>query len=222
MSVTRWAEPRPPRHLNGSGLFLRYWVFWVALGQAVGVLVPAGAVLVFGGAPVRAPVVILAGAVQGALIGWTQATVLRVRVPALSRLRWVRATAIGGAAAWFIGLLPAEWADIWQGWPNGGQVVGGTVLAALVLVAPGVAQWTELRRHARSAGWWIPGNAAAGAIGLLLGAAVAALVWQPGRPAVLIVLAGVLAGILTAVTIALGSGGILLGILRSRNHRQAT
>jgi hypothetical protein len=74
-----------------------------------------------------------------------------------------------------------------------------------------VTRWAEPRpsRH-------LDGN------GLLLGAALAAPVWPPGQPAVLVVLTGVMAGIVTAVAIAMGSGGILLGLPGSRNHRQAT
>ena len=63
MSLTRWGPPRPPNGADADALFLRYWLFWVTLGGAVGALAPAVAQLVLAGAPVRAPLVIGAGAV---------------------------------------------------------------------------------------------------------------------------------------------------------------
>jgi hypothetical protein len=221
MSLTPWGPPRPSRDADSGATFLRYWVFWVTLGLVAGAVPPVLALLVVGGTPVRAPVVILGGAVQGAVLGWTQATVLRVRVPALDRPRWVRATAIGAAAAWFLGLLPAEWADIWQRWPAGGQLTGAVLGGALLLLAPGIAQWTELRRHSRSAAWWVPGSAAAGCAGLVVFAAVVTPLWEPGQPVPLAVLVGVLAGVALAATTALAYGLILLRILRTTSHRQA-
>jgi hypothetical protein len=220
MSLTRWGPPRPPNGADADALFLRYWLFWVTLGGAAGALAPAVAQLLLAGAPVRAPLMIAAGAVEGAALGWTQATVLRVRVPALSRARWVRATALGAAVVWFLALLPAEWAAIWQRWPVAWQtvaaVVGGTVLLSVI----GIAQRTELRRHSRAAGWWILGNAAAWCAGLLVFAAVAAGLWKPGQPTALVVLIGVLAGILLMLTTALVSGVILLRILPTKSPRQ--
>ena len=222
MSLARWGQPRPANGAAADALFLRYWLFWVTLGEAVGFLAPALALLVLGGSPVRAPAVIAAGAVEGAALGWTQATVLRVRVPALSRARWVRATALGAAVVWFLALLPAEWASVWQRWPATGQtlaaVVGGTVLLTVI----GIAQRTELRRHSRTAGWWIPGNAAAWCAGLLVFTAVATGLWHPGQSTALVLLIGVLAGILTMLTTALVSGVILLRLLPTKSPRQPT
>jgi uncharacterized integral membrane protein len=212
--------PTAPVLRHPDDRFLRYWLFWVTLGESVGFLAPVLAQLAFGGSPVHVPALIIAGALEGAVLGWTQATVLRSRVPELSRPRWVGATAIGAAAAWFIGLLPAEWADVWQGWPVTGQVVAGAVAGAVLLASLGIAQWTELRRHRRSAGWWIAGSAAAWCAGLAVFFAVATPLWQPGQPAVLVLLIGVLAGILMALTMALFSGVVLVRILRTKRPRQ--
>jgi hypothetical protein len=220
MSVTRWGPPRPPRGTDADAVFLRYWVFWVSLGQVVGVLAPAVALLVLGGTPLRAPAVIAAGAVQGAVVGWTQATVLRVRVPALNRRRWVRATAIGAAMAWFIALLPAEWAEVWQRWPADAQLIAAIVGVVVVLVTPGTVQWAELRRHSRFAAWWIPGGVSAGGVGLVVFVAVVSPLWRPDQPVALTVLIGVLGGVLLMLSIALVCGAILLRILREKSHSQ--
>jgi hypothetical protein len=128
----------------------------------------------------------------------------------------VGATAIGAAAAWFIGLLPAEWADVWQRWPAAGQVVAAAVIATVLICALGYAQWFELRRHLRGAGWWILGSAAAWCAGLAVFFAVATPLWQPGQSEVLILLIGVLAGALMAITMALVSGVIMHLLLRQK------
>ncbi|POH66856.1 hypothetical protein C3B59_07455 [Cryobacterium zongtaii] len=195
---------------------MRNWLLWVSLGESVGFLVPALAQLAFAGSPVLAPALILAGAAEGTVLGWTQATVLRSRVPALNRRRWVGATAIAGAAAWFIGLLPAEWAEVWQRWPAAAQLTAGILLAAVLLCALGFAQWFELRRHLRGAGWWILGSAGAWGAGLAVFFAVATPLWQPGQPGALILLIGVLAGMFMAVAMALVSGVVLHLLLRRK------
>lgn len=219
MTVDRRA-PRPPRHPDDR--FLRHWVPWVTLGESVGFLAPALAQLAFAGTPVAVPALILAGALEGAVLGWTQATVLRVLVPALNRPRWVAATAIAASAAWFIGLLPAEWADVWQRWPAAGQAAAGVVGALLLLSALGIAQWTELRRHSRSAGWWVPGSAAAWGTGLVVFFAVATPLWQPGQAAALVLLIGVFAGILMALSMAVVSGLVIIRIVQSKSPSQPT
>lgn len=213
MTVDRGVPPRPRVAPDPADRFLRNWLLWVTLGESVGFLAPALAQLAFAGAPVAAPALILAGAAEGAVLGWTQATVLRSRLPALSRRRWVGATAIGAALAWFIGLLPAEWADVWQRWPVSAQLVAGIVAATVLLSALGVAQWFELRRHLRRAVWWIVGSAVAWCAGLAVFFAVATPLWQPGQPGALVLLIGVLAGVLMALTMSLVTGLVLLRLL---------
>ncbi|WP_198418758.1 MULTISPECIES: hypothetical protein [Cryobacterium] len=208
--------PRPRSGPDRADRFLRNWLLWVSLGESVGFLVPALAQLTFAGSSVLAPALIFAGAAEGTVLGWTQATVLRSRVPALNRRRWVGATAIAGAAAWFIGLLPAEWAEVWQRWPAAAQFTAGILLATVLLCALGFAQWFELRRHLRGAGWWILGSAAAWGAGLAVFFAVATPLWQPGQPGALILLIGVLAGMFMAVAMALVSGVVLHLLLRRK------
>ncbi|WP_198415064.1 MULTISPECIES: hypothetical protein [unclassified Cryobacterium] len=208
--------PRPRSGPDRADRFLRSWLLWVSLGESVGFLVPALAQLTFAGSSVLAPALIFAGAAEGTVLGWTQATVLRSRVPALNRRRWVGATAIAGAAAWFIGLLPAEWAEVWQRWPAAAQFTAGILLATVLLCALGFAQWFELRRHLRGAGWWILGSAAAWGAGLAVFFAVATPLWQPGQPGALILLIGVLAGMFMAVAMALVSGVVLHLLLRRK------
>ncbi|MBX0300827.1 hypothetical protein K2F54_12665 [Cryobacterium sp. 1639] len=217
MTVDRLLPFPVPRHPDDR--FLRYWLFWVTLGESVGFLAPALTQLVFGASSIRAPLLIMAGALEGAVLGWTQATVLRSRLPAVNRSRWVGATALAAAVAWFIGLLPAEWADVWLRWPVPGQVVGGLVTVAVLITVIGVAQYTELRRHSRTAPWWIVGSAMAWCVGLAVFFAVATPLWQPGQPALLVLVIGVLAGILMAVTMALVSGLVLIRVIPTKSPR---
>jgi len=224
MTVDRSAAAPPPRaHPDLVDRFLRYWVLWVTLGETVGFAAPALAQLAFAGSPVATAALILAGAVEGAVLGWTQATVLRVVLPALDRSRWVGATALGAAAAWFVGLLPAEWADVWQRWPTVAQLVTAALLATFLLCTLGFAQWFELRRHLPSAGWWIAGSAAAWCAGLTVFFAVATPLWQPGQSAALVLGIGLLAAVLMALAMAVVSGVVLRTLLRharsgSRRH----
>jgi hypothetical protein len=217
MTVDRsFPGPRPRSGPDRADRFLRNWLLWVSLGESVGFLAPVLAQLAFAGSPVVAPALILAGAVEGTVLGWTQATVLRSRVPALNRRRWVGATAIAAAAAWFIGLLPAEWADVWQRWPEAAQLVAGVLVATVLLCALGFAQWFELRRHLAGAGWWILGSAAAWGAGLAVFFAVATPLWQPGQAGALVLLIGVLAGVLMAVCMALVTGVVMHLLLRRK------
>lgn len=194
-----------PRSTGPDDRFLRFWVFWVSIGAVVGLLAPALAQLIFAGSPVARPTLILAGAIEGTALGWTQATVLKVRVPALSRPRWVAATAIGAAAAWFIGLLPAEWAEVWQRWTASGRLIAGIIIGVLLLAVIGAAQWFELRRHTVWAGWWVPGVALSWCAGLVVAGLILVGVGAVGA---------VLAGLLGVIVSALVSGWLLKRILR--------
>lgn len=217
MTVDRTSPGQSPA--DAAGRFLRYWLLWVSLGETVGFLAPAVTQLGFAGSPVGSAPLIVAGAVEGTVLGWTQATILRVPLPALSRSRWVGATAIGAAAAWFLGLLPAEWADIWQRWPATTQLVAGVLLALVLLGAVGFAQWFELRRHLAGALWWVVGSALAWCAGLVVFFAVATPLWQPGQPWPLVLLVGLVAALLMAVTMALVSGLVLVRMLRRATKR---
>lgn len=219
MTVDRTGSAAARSGSDTNDRFLRYWLFWVSVGEAVGFVAPALAQLAFAESPVARPALIIAGAVEGAVLGWTQATVLRVRLPALSRQRWVVATALGAAVAWFIGLLPAEWADVWQDWPVTVQVLAGSLLALLLLGSLGFAQWFELRRHLLGAGWWIAGSAAAWCAGLAVFFGVATPLWQPGQPTGLVLMVGLLAGLAMAITMALVSGLVLVRLLRPGPER---
>ncbi|MFJ6156169.1 hypothetical protein ACIQF8_02305 [Pseudarthrobacter sp. NPDC092184] len=146
----------------------------MSAGESLGFLAPAAAQLVsvvFW--PVAGvPLLVLAGFVEGAVLGWFQVRVLRTRLPAVSVRRWVLLTAAAAALAWTVGLLSFS-SESWQGWPAAAQIVTGTGAALVLLVSIGLAQWFELRRHVPRAWRWIAGSAAAWAVGLGVFMAVA-------------------------------------------------
>lgn len=73
--------------------FLRRWIAVTTLAEIVGFAIPAsvGVVTVDAPAPVAYGALIAAGVGEGALLGATQALVLRRALPALSARAWVAA-----------------------------------------------------------------------------------------------------------------------------------
>jgi hypothetical protein len=195
-------------------MFFTRWLAWVGLGESLGFLAPAAAQLAaaaFWPAAVF-PLLIVAGTVEGAVLGWFQASVLRSRLPGLSVRRWVRLTAMAAAVAWCLGLLPSV-TDAWLGWPVVVQAaVAGTGGAAL-LVSLGLAQWFELRKHVPRAWRWTAGSAAAWAAGLGVFLAVATPLWQPGQDWRLVAAIGMGAAVLMALSMAAVTGAVMLRIL---------
>lgn len=202
----------------GPGLLLP-WVAWVSAGEAVGFLAPALAQVVLSqwNPSAVTPALVAAGAVEGAVLGWSQARVLKRRLPTLSAPRWIAGTAVAAALAWLIGML---WSDpgAWPAWPPGVLVAAGALAATALLCSIGFAQWLELRHHLARSGRWVAGTAAAWCLGLAVFFAVAAPLWQEGQALWLTVLIGVFAGALMAVSMALVTGLVLVRMLRAASR----
>ena len=203
--------------MSRVNVFLLHWVGWVTLGESLGFLGPVLAQLI---AAAFLPdgmllMLVLGGVVEGAVLGWFQAYVLRGRLPAVSVRRWVGFTAVAAAVAWTLGLVPAG-TDAWQEWPAAAQIGGASVAGILLLVSIGLAQWIELRRHVAGAWRWIAGSAAAWAAGLAVFFAVSTPLWQPGQEQWLVAAIGLVAAVLMALTMAVISGAVLVRILPAR------
>jgi uncharacterized integral membrane protein len=179
--------------------------------------VPAlvGALVLGQTAPVAFAALVAAGSMEGAVLGWSQARVLRRPVQALSTRRWVVSTAATAALAWAIGMLPSTTYELWSRLPIRLEVVAAAVLGLVLLGSIGAAQWLELRPHVQRAGRWVPATAAAWCAGLVVFSAVTSPLWQPGQPAVLIAAIGAVGGLLMAVTVAAGTGWVLIRLLHS-------
>jgi hypothetical protein len=213
--VSRSSSTRSSRSAD-TGLF-RAWTASVTVGEFVGFCVPAlvGGFVIGTSTPVAVALMVAAGSVEGAVLGWSQARVLGRVLPELSARRWVVGTAIAAAFAWLIGLLPSTFGSALSTWPVGVLVVVGVILGTLLLCSIGTAQWVELRRHVPQAGWWVLVTAAAWCVGLLAFFPVTSLLWQPGQPVLLVAAIGVMGGLIMAVTMAATSGWALVRLFGS-------
>lgn len=195
--------------------FVRRWIGWVTLGESAGFLAPVLAFLLATRFSLEAvPVFVVAGAAEGAVLGWAQARVLAREIPALSVRRWIIGTSLAAAVAWLIGQSAGESGEVIARWPVPAVVAAAAVAGPLLLGAIGFAQWLELRRHLRRSAWWIAGSAAAWLVGLAVFFSVAPPLWQSGQPTPLIVAIGVAGGVLMAVSMAAVSGAVMRGLLR--------
>ncbi len=220
VAVTVRLEPATPV-AEDSGRLWRRWVVAVTLGEVLGFAVPALVGAAVAGDPawgawgigplLQGAAVVMAGAVEGVVLGMAQAYALRTALPAGGTVEWVRATAGGAAVAWTVGALPVVLGDHVFTWHP-------AVLAALGLVllaAMGWFQWRVLRRHIRGAGWWVPATAGAWLVALAVFSGVTTPLWQEGQPGWLIAVIGVAGGALMAATVAALTG---LAVLRLRTR----
>lgn len=196
--------------------FLRRWTVVVTIGEAAGFAVPAvvGALLLDATATVLVPALLVAGAVEGALLGGAQWWALRTELPALAPARWVGPTVAGAVAAYAIGVLPSTFWETWSGWAPALQVPLFVVLGLALLLSIGTAQWLELRHHVARAGRWIVGTATAWAVALGVFVAISTPLWQEGQALWLRIAIGLLAGVAMAVTMAVVTGRVMRGLLR--------
>lgn len=194
------------------------WFGTVTLAELVGFCVPlvVGAGTVDAAPWVATPALLVAGAVEGAVLGAGQARVLRRAVPELAVGDWVAATAGAAAFCYALGLLPSLAADVWATWSPAVLAVVTGVLGLALLAAMGTAQWWVLRRHVPRAGLWIPATALAWLVGLGAFVAIATPLWAPGQPTVLILVIGVAAAVVMAAAVAAITGWAAVRLLAHR------
>ncbi|ORM36807.1 hypothetical protein BFL43_06250 [Williamsia sp. 1135] len=151
--------------------------------------------------------VIVAGGLEGASLGFAQSMVLRsspLRVPVRG---WTLATGVAASSAWSIGMLPSTLNDSGHAVDFGRPLVwAGTILGALILLLSiPVAQWIVLRRVLRRAWRWIPVNVAAWTVGLTFTLLPGPFVDEQTAAGVMVV-AFVVGGICMAATVATCTG----------------
>jgi hypothetical protein len=202
-----------------SGLWF-HWFGNVTVGECAGFAVPAavGAMTAHAVGAVSVPLLVLAGGVEGALLGWFQARVLRGAIDGFPVARWTAVTAAAAALAWAIGLTPSLTSEWLSGLPVWALVPLVAVGSVVLLLSIGAAQWTVLRGLALNAGRWVWGTALAwlAAIGVFI--AVATPLWQPGQDVAIVVLIGVLGGLLMAATVAALTGLLVVRVVDG-SHR---
>ena len=114
----------------------RRWVIATTLGELAAFSVPTAvwgliAVAGFSDQAAYLPVVI-AGAGEGAVLGYAQTRALRHDLPVLEPSAWVRATAAAGALGWAVGLAPSAFHDVLAGLPA--VILAGLGAAASVVL----------------------------------------------------------------------------------------
>ncbi len=208
-ATARVGDAGPP--LRGRAL-LGTWFVWVTIAEVVGFLAPAvaGAVTADATTVMALPAVLLAGAIEGVVLGLGQGLVLRGAVPDLPVLRWVTATTAGAVVAYLLGMLPSTMSGAVAAWPVWLLVVLGVPAGLLLLGSIGTAQWLVLRRYVRRSASWIVTTAVAWTAGLGVFLVVSMPLWQPGQALVLTVGIGALGGLLMAATMAAITGAGLV------------
>lgn len=135
------ARSAEPRHT---------WTLRVTLAEAAGFAVPAtvGILTATSGPFVQAVAVVLAGAVEGLLLGAGQASAWPLP---LNRARYALATSVAAAATWAGAMALRAWGD--AGGPPLLLGLLGVSVGLGGLLGMGLAQWWELRRHGVRARW---------------------------------------------------------------------
>ncbi|MEO6086443.1 MAG: hypothetical protein ABIQ18_25340 [Umezawaea sp.] len=188
----------------------RAWFWWVTAGEFGGFAVPA----IVGAVNASPPLLVLAGVVEGAVLGWTQAHVLRRVLPDFPVTRWIAATALAAGFAWAVAMGVSANGKQLASLPLAGLVPLAAISGMAVLLSIGGAQWTVLRHHVERAHRWIWATALAWGTALVVFLAVATPLWQPGQGLPLRVLIGVLAGLLMAATMAAITGAAINRLTR--------
>jgi hypothetical protein len=153
---------------------------------------------------------VLAGAVEGAVLGAAQADCLyRWRVLQLRR-RWIAATSLGAAVAWSLGMLPSTLGDLNRGI---GTVVLVGIGGLILLSSLPLAQYFVIRDHVRRAVLWIPINMVAWLLGITWTMVPSPWVDQSTPTGILILIYGI-AGICMAATVALITGSGMIRVLQ--------
>ncbi len=189
------------------------WTTAFVLGELVGFIPPAVVGAVLGAVRAPDPVLVagltVAGSLEGAALGWAQSRVLRRYAPSVDRRQWTIGTAAAAAFAWLVGM-------------GGGSLMGsGASPVLLVLLVPawcsallamGFAQWRVLREVVPHSGRWIPVNAAAWLLGVMIPVVAISLVPNDSPVSVFIAVA-VAAAVVMGMTVGAITGRTLEALL---------
>jgi hypothetical protein len=156
-----------------------YWRKWTqhcAAGELLGIGVAGGIAFVVNqtlGEPVSLlekgivlGSMVLAGAIEGTLLGWFQWRVLKERIPLLPAREWIEWTVAIAMLGWLLGTLPSLfWIEAPADQASAPEI--SPVLLALGSIAMGLGlgalfggfQWMALRKYVTGAGRWIVANA---------------------------------------------------------------
>jgi hypothetical protein len=207
--------PEPPAARRW--LLWRRWTIATTLGEFAAFSVPgvAGALAWGLGIPAAGlfGVMAVAGTAEGAILGSAQWLALRRELAGLRWRDWAGATALGAGAAWTLAMVPAAFWDQLEDVHPAMPVALLAPAGAGVLLSVGAAQWLVLRRFVERAGWWMPANAAAWAIGVTL--VIAAMnPTTEDTPAAVVAAVSATSGLGMGAVVAAITGAALVWLLR--------
>lgn len=196
----------------------RRWLVWTTLAEIAGFTVPAivGVLGADWSPRMLLPAMMLAGAVEGAMLGLGQAHVLRSVLPRINGTRFIVLTSAAASGAYFLGMSPSTFGPTVTSWPRVVTVCLGVTGGLLLLVSIGAAQWLELRQHVAGAASWVLSTGVAWLLGLAAFMVVAMPLWHPGQSVFYGVLVGLIAGLCMALVVAAATGFGLVWLLRDQ------
>ncbi|WP_270889313.1 hypothetical protein [Pedococcus sp. 5OH_020] len=195
---------------------LRRWFLWTTAGEVAGFTVPAvtGVLTVTSPAPAAWSALVLAGAIEGAALGWAQASALRPLLPRIDRRRFTALTSVAAMVAYAVAMTPSVMGERLLQTPAWIVVPACVVAATVLLGSIGFAQWLELRRLLPHPASWIGWTALAWTLGLSSFMAVAVPLWHEDQAAAAAIAVAVTAAFVMAVVVALVTGAALLRLVR--------
>ncbi|MEU1999405.1 hypothetical protein ABZ511_33650 [Nocardia gamkensis] len=201
----------------------RRWFIAVTVGETLGFAAPAsaGALTAGSASGVVAAALLMAGAIEGGVLGLFQAHVLRRRLRGFPARQWVAATVVGALVAWTVGLMPVLYGDRINNWPTGIQASAIAAGAIVMVFALGIAQWSVLRRWSQRAVLWIWANALGWIAGLAAFMALTSPLWRAGQSATTTAMIGALGGLVMAAVMAATTGAFLSRILQPVHLRSS-
>ena len=220
---------------SGTHWDWKLWLRWV-LANAISEALGLGATLLIGvfllvqaepaiGTLPAAALGVLAGtAIEGSIVGTAQWLVLRGPLKRMQWRTWALMTALGACVAWSLGIIPFLSSTPDSGAASGemSDLVVYTLAAGLGLAAGailGAPQWLALRHHLPKAGWWVPANALAWMVGMVVVFVGTSFIPAEGitfSVAMVLLLFVVLAGALVGAVHGLG----LIWLLHQRRQRE--
>lgn len=185
------------------------WLLWVTAGEFAGFLVPT----VVAALTSSGPLLVLAGVVEGMVLGGAQCLVLRRVIPRVNVRDWIGVTALAAGLAWAIALFAVHNEEPLRSLPPAVLLPLAAIAGIGVVLSIGVGQWFVLRRHVDRAFRWVWLTGAAWCAGLLVFATFTSPLWRLGQPTVLVILIGAAGGLLMAATMAFITGAALAYLL---------
>ncbi|MGI9545447.1 MAG: hypothetical protein ACR2MX_19455 [Cyclobacteriaceae bacterium] len=160
---------------------------------------------------------LVAGLIEGTIVGYFQWRVLKLKFGAIPKSRWIFLTAFGAVIAWFLGMLPSMFLSQSSSKSMPTDVtpplvvivlLGGMMGAALGALWGGI-QWVELRKHVKWAKQWIWANTLGWFVGLAI-IMLAATLPNDSTPWQTIVMLGVSSGLLAGISVGAITGWFLI------------